>query len=136
MLIFFTRFCILSSCYDNYHIIHTFTMVLLDWVSSKGFLRLCVTQKHNLILPFYNYLSTLTVLPARSVLVLRFQSTGTFPFKVKKFLQNVAFRLSVFRPKFRNVFNASDREPEGYVLKKNFELVNALLRNEIFNNLR
>ena len=48
----------------------------------------------------------------------------------------MAFRLSVFRPKFRNVFNASDREPEGYALKKNFELVNALLRNEIFNNLR
>ena len=137
MLIFFTRFCILSSCYDNYHIIHTFTMVLLDWVSSKGFLRLCVTQKHNLILPFYNYLSTLTVLPARSLfLSFAFNQPALSRLRLQKFLQNVAFRLSVFRPKFRNVFNASDREPEGYVLKKNFELVNALLRNEIFNNLR
>ena len=48
----------------------------------------------------------------------------------------MAFRLSVFRPKFRNVFNVSDREPEGYVLNKYFELVNALLRNAILNNLR
>ena len=112
-------------------------MVLLDWVSSKGFLRLCVTQKHNLIPPFYNYLSTLTVLPARSLfLSFAFNQPALSRLRLQKFLQNVAFRLSVFRPKFRNVFNASDREPEGYVLKKNFELVNALLRNEIFNNLR
>ena len=97
-LIFFTRFCILSSCCDNYHIMHTFAMVLLDWVSSKGFLRLCVTQKHNLILPFYNYLSTLTVLPARSLfLSFAFNQPALSRLRLKNFFKTwpSGFRFSV-----------------------------------------
>lgn len=94
----FYSLCILSSCYDNYHIIHTFTMVLLDWLSSIGFLRLCVTQKHNLILPFYNYLSTLTVLPARSLfLSFAFNQPALSRLRLKNFFKTwpSGFRFSV-----------------------------------------